>query len=163
MSSTVQQNLQILKDRLWKFSNPLEKFFENLGKSQIVRHFKKNTLNTSCKFYKHFYRHFPILPRHSRCFLHTSKLYLYTHKMLCTHFFIKNTANNLGHFPNTLQNILDILWKISKHLQNTLKHVSIPFQIFSENLANTSKTLTTHIPNIQKILWAHSRNTVETF
>src|SRR6202050_3655541 len=116
MSSTVQQNLQILKDRLWKFSNPLEKFFENLGKSQIVRHFFKNTLNTSCKFYKHFYRHFPILPRHSRCFLHTSKLYLYTHKMLCTHFFIKNTANNLGHFPNTLQNILDILWKISKHL-----------------------------------------------
>ena len=75
MSSTVQQNLQILKDRLWNFSNPLEKFFKNLGKSQTL--------------VRHFYKHFPILPRHSRCFLHTSKLYLYTHKMLCTHFFLK--------------------------------------------------------------------------
>src|ERR1700728_5234783 len=117
MSSTVRQNLQILKDRLWKFSNPLEKFFENLGKSQIVRHFFKNTLNTSCKFYKHFYKHFPILPRHSRCFLHTSKLYLYTQKMLCTHFFL-----NLQIIWDIFQTHYRIFWIFSGNIQTHIEH-----------------------------------------
>src|ERR1700677_1495339 len=62
MSSTVQQNLQILKDRLWNFSNPLEKFFKNLGKSQtLVRHFYKHfqyfqdTLDAFCTLLSFIY------------------------------------------------------------------------------------------------------------